>query len=279
MTGGPYRSSNFSEKPSNRTLELARELRELKINNPGMFRLYKKSQPLDSELEEALYFVENNYWDAAEDNPETLDNYIAIPTNLSDVKLLVSKKRKHFYCDWEDAHRELHEEEHCMPTIRQFVDFIRYLRSDRVYDGTGARVSQEETNSILDSIMKPKGSCGEWLDAAFALKWNRKKSKEVPTFLYNHKVDDRLVKYTEHAQLEDYLTSSFSTNLFDNSNEYGLPISKDLNGEINYIGPIDRRYSVARFLSNPNKSYLLFDTDFTKQFNYVGVRPVKLSKV
>ena len=51
------------------------------------------------------------------------ENFIYVPS----IDLYVAKERSHLGLNWHDAHKKLHEEGLLMPTIPQFLEFIKYL--------------------------------------------------------------------------------------------------------------------------------------------------------
>src|SRR3989344_9511391 len=103
-------------------------------------------------------------------------NYILLPENEYHKDLLVSKERKYLGKNWYQAHEELAKEDSYMLTIRQFVDFLKLLKSGNVYDENKNKILNKESNLILYDILNQKNPVrGEWLDAEF---------KEIENKLY-----------------------------------------------------------------------------------------------
>ena len=74
------------------------------------------------------------------------------------------------YLRWGDAHTLLHELDAFMLTPRQFVDFLRLLRSGDVYDGYGNKIGSEKVKKTLKDVVY--GDKFEWLDGLFRRREN-----------------------------------------------------------------------------------------------------------
>lgn len=107
------------------------------------------------------------------------DNYIHVPS----INLYVAKQRSHLGLNWYDTHRKLHQKSLLMPTILQFLEFIKYLKANPNGIPLGD-ASKQEIESILDDILIARDHRREeWLDAKFKLK-NKKLYIN-----YNHRTD------------------------------------------------------------------------------------------
>ncbi|MDP3728599.1 MAG: hypothetical protein Q8R18_04060 [bacterium] len=91
-----------------------------------------------------------------------LQDYIILPGEVYNGKdLLVAKQRTHKNFSWKQAHITLQEKNAFMLPPRVFFHFLRYINEEKVYNGKGNRVSDEEKLQILHQYTD------EWLDAHF----------------------------------------------------------------------------------------------------------------
>lgn len=105
--------------------------------------------------------------------PSTIKNpkdYIILPaTTHQPLDLLIAKTRSHDNESWNQCQKALPKEDHFMPPIRQFVDLLKLLQSDRVYDGSGTKLSHLERTNLFKDITEQRNPYGaEWLDAQFS---------------------------------------------------------------------------------------------------------------
>lgn len=94
-----------------------------------------------------------------EEKVTNLEGFIYVPS----IKLYVAKERSLLGKNWYQAHEELHRQGLQMLTIRQFVDFILYLKQNKS--------NIPEAERILGEILTPREPYrfgGEWLDARFS---------------------------------------------------------------------------------------------------------------
>jgi len=80
----------------------------------------------------------------------------------------IAKERKKLGKDWVNVHLELNSQRFHMPTIKQFIDFLKLLRSGEVCDLVGQRLSIDEITDIYGKITKRRTPIEDiWLDARF----------------------------------------------------------------------------------------------------------------
>ena len=187
--------------------------------------------------------------------------------------LLVSKERKYLGKNWHQAHEELAKENSFMLTIRQFVDFLNLLKSGNVYDENRNKISDKETELILEDILAQRNPYrAEWLDAEF----NTANSKIHIN--YHHLINRNLKR--EKEPLEDCLMQNKVPGidldywLANATNSQGLPSKNNPNGKLNYYFPREGR--VARFRANSVRVILdCIDGPLYSDVG-LGVRPVKI---
>jgi len=160
------------------------------------------------------------------------------------VELYFAKERSHLGKDWHDTHRELHKQNLSMPTIPQFIEFLKYLRADPT----------DENTSIYDKITGKRDPWrGEWLDAKFYAKGD-----EV-WVAYNHIVNSNGKLVAQHEKLEGHLMQDKRPGVslehwLNNPTKQGLPQENSKRGELGYWHP--KGYKVTRFTAGSAGAYL-----------------------
>ena len=170
---------------------------------------------------------------APESPPSNLDGFIYVPS----IKLYVAKQRTLHNLDWYDTHKELHKQGSTMPTIPQFIEFLKYLRTD--YE------NKDEAQQILDEILTVRSPWrSEWLDAKFR---NQNNQMYVD---FNHQTQGADLTPKNSERLTNYLSENKTPgiNLDDwlsRPTSQGLPPSDCKSGDLYYWNPRDGR--VSRF--------------------------------
>ncbi len=91
-----------------------------------------------------------------------LQAYILLPGEEYHGKdLLIGKQRILREVSWRQAHVLLQQDHAFMLPPRVFFHFLHYLHGERVYDGKGDRISDEERRGLVRQYTD------EWLDAHF----------------------------------------------------------------------------------------------------------------
>jgi len=146
------------------------------------------------------------------------------------VDLYFAKEISHLGKNWHDTHRELHEQNLRMPTIPQFVEFLKHLRADPTTENT--RVYNEITE-------KRDPWREEHLDAKFYLK------DDELWVAYNRILDskDNLVAQ-ENEKLEGHLMQDKTPGIsleywLNNPTKQGLPPADAKQGNLRYWCPSD----------------------------------------
>ena len=155
-----------------------------------------------------------------------------------------------------------------MLTIRQFVDFLKLLKSSNLDYSNGQKISEEEEARLLNEIRS------EWIDAEFM-------DREGELYITYHKINSKgdIAKVEEPLQicLMDDRKIDLSSWL-ENTTKQGLPLKEVKNGSLNYEHP--EANSVVSFHNNP--SYVLLncnDYPFSKSNSEQGVRRVKFLNI
>ena len=173
-------------------------------------------------------------------NPQTnldKDNYIFIPS----INLYVSKQRTYLDKDWNETHSLLHEENLRIPTIPEFIEFLKYTREN-----------EEELFKDITEVRNPLRR--NWLDAKFS-------EKDGKMFIqYNHYIDNEGNLQARNTEiLDNYLTEDRAPGIdlsdwLDNHNQFGLPTQNSKQGDLRYWSP--RNGGVARFIAGSGYAYL-----------------------
>ena len=169
------------------------------------------------------------------------DNSIYVPS----LKLYIAKEKTYFEKNWFESHKLLHENQEFMPTIPQFIEFLKYLKNS----------NNHEYLTIYHNITNIKSFWrGEWLDAIFEIKENQtsmnyahesdKNKKLIPQ---NSEILDQetLIK-DKKINLEDWINSSYTMQ--------GLPCKSVKEGESYFYYPRDKK--AVRFGANSAFNYL-----------------------
>jgi len=191
-------------------------------------------KPIPEDAIEIALAAEKKKKEGNEGKAPSLGSFIYVPS----VNLYVAKERSHLGKEWHNAHKELHKQNLRMPTIPQFIEFLKCLRADPTAENT--RVYKEITEARDPSR-------AEWLDAKFYLK------DDELWVAYNHIIDsDGNVVPQDHKKLEGHLmqdTPGISLEHWLNSPpKQGLPPADARQGDLSYRHPRDG--DVALFIAN-----------------------------
>ena len=169
------------------------------------------------------------------------DDYIYVPS----INCYLAKQKTHLGLNWYDTHKALHKENLLMPTIPQFIEFIKHLKANP--NGLPDS-SKQEIESILDDILTVRKPWrGEWFDADF-------KVDDKKLYIhYNHRTLMGQLTPQNKELLTDYLTEDKTPGIdleswLTNANVQGLPKPGIKSGDLYYWAPIKDNNSVARFV-------------------------------
>ena len=148
-------------------------------------------------------------------DPQPRESYIYVPS----LGLYVGKERIFEGENWYDCHAQLKAANLRMPTISEFIEFIKYLK-------TRPEINKEahpgEIELILDDILSQRRpERGEWLNARF-----HTNTEGVLYMHYNHQGTDKRLFPESLEPLEDYLKTYTKVNFnswLSNPTKQGLP--------------------------------------------------------
>ncbi len=197
---------------------------------------------------------------------EYKNTFIYVPS----INLYVSKQRTLQGKNWFDCHKELQANGERMPTIYEFVEFLKYLKTnpEGVEDASFA-----EIRFILDDILAVKFPYrAEWLNAGF-------KVKDKKLYLeYNHKfqtgkTDSFFLEPLEECLMEDRHFDLDSW--LNNSTKQGLPKKDVASGSIMYLYPRGDNTCVGGFGADVHSAFLNCWRQPTHHDSGLGVRAVR----
>src|SRR3989344_1918888 len=146
-----------------------------------------------------------------------LSDYIHVPS----INLYIAKQRTFQGKTWTDAHGELQYQDLRMPTIPEFIAFVKYLKHDYK--------NRAEAESILDDILTVQDPWrAEWLDADF------KVINKILRINYNHRIVNGILKPMNSEPLEACLMKDHRVDLAS-FNKQGLPTKEG--NDFNYWFP------------------------------------------
>ncbi len=206
-------------------------------------------------------------------NPE---KYLYLPAknhgSYSYQNTLISLERSHNGKNWFDTHKLLSAEGKYMPTIRQFVDFVKLLKSGKALNGKGEIMPQDLVVKTLEDIFKLGEYRGRWLDADF------KVVNRTLHINYNHSVNAK--GEIIYGKSEPLISSTLMADrkpgidLMDwivRATVQGLPPSDVKQGDIWYWYPRRDNNSVAGFSANADRAVLGCDWDPSHSDSRLGV--------
>ena len=207
--------------------------------------------------------------------PSTVPNsnsYLILPGNQHGSyeypDLLVSTERTHQGRNWNQAHELLKQEDGFMLNIRQYVDFLKMLKSGNAFDGSGNKVDPSRLSTILEDIIAVRSPWrAEWLDAKFSSEGTLRKKWHVEY----HNAQGNPIK----EELEDCLRSDKRPGIdldywLNNATNQGLPPKNNDNGSLYYWHP--RNGKVAWFYAFSDRADLGCYWDPSDSVAGLGVR-------
>jgi len=215
------------------------------------------------------------------------EDYIILPSQTHGDYIygdtLVSMKREYLGKNWDESWNLLKSDGAYMLNIRQFVDFLKLLRSGNAFDEHGNKVQPSRLMELYNDITEVRDPWrSEWLDAKFNIqvvgkKWAGLVNKDVMHITY-HIVNSQGVLTEVNEPLEHYLANDKipGINLDDwimSVNKHGLPTEDNPDGELYYWKPVDCR--VARFDASSGGTGLLCSGGPSFVYSLLGVRPAR----
>jgi hypothetical protein len=199
-------------------------------------------------------------------NAPVANGYIYVPS----IGLYVAKQRVLQGKNWNDCKNGLHANGERMPTIPEFVEFIKYLRANP----SGIKdANQSEVASMLDEVLTVRNPYrAEWLDADFKVKGKKLYVN------YNVFENGKIVQKTEALErclMTDKQPGIDLDSWLNNPTKQGLPKEDIANGTIWYWFPRDDNNSVAWFVANSNGADLDCGGDPAVAVAGLGVRAIR----
>jgi len=216
-------------------------------------------KPIPEDAIEIALAAEKKKKEGNEGKAPSLGSFIYVPS----VNLYVAKERALLNHNWDDTHKKLHEQNLRMPTIPQFIEFLKYLRADPT----------TENRRVYNKITKARDPWkGEWLDAKFYAKddelWvaynhiiNLKGDLEAKG---NEKLEGQLMRDEDVVSLEHWL---------NNPTKQGLPQENPEQEDLWYWPPKENK--VAKFIANGICAGLNCESDHSYSHSDLGVRAVR----
>jgi hypothetical protein len=143
-------------------------------------------------------------------NAPNLSGYIYVPS----IGLYLAKQRTHLRLNWNQTHEELQKENLRMPTIPQFLEYLKFLQN--------GYQDRSEALTILDDVLKVGNWRSEWLDAKFD------EINGQMVISYNHRIVNNVLKAQNENEvlLPDYLKEDCWADIFGSANVQGLSTRK-----------------------------------------------------
>ena len=189
---------------------------------------------------------------------------------------LISLERSYNGKNWFDTHKLLAAEGSYMPTIRQFVDFIKLLKSGKALNGKGQPLSASVIAGTLDDIFKLGDYRGRWLDADFKI------VNGILHINYNHSLNAKgeIIPSKSEPLLASTLMSDRKPGIdledwINRATAQGLPSSDVKQGDIWYWHPGSDNNSVARFEAGSDGAGLDCNWDPSYADSSIGVNAAK----
>ena len=191
--------------------------------------------------------------------PQTSKDFIRLPN----LNIEISKERLHLRKNWFEAHQELQNQNYHMPTLPEFIEFLKYTKTNNpdIYED-------------ITAVRDPWRS--EWIDADFKLK-NKK--------LYinsNHILDSNGNPIPQSSEIldpktlmQDKTPGISLDHYLANHTTQGLPTKKTKDGNLYYWTPIKNNNSVAWFSANSGRAGLNCQGDPAGRSSNLGVRAVR----
>ena len=180
-----------------------------------------------------------------------MPDYIHVPS----INLYIAKQRTLQGKTWTDAHVELQSQNLRMPTIPEFIAFIKYLKQ--------GYPNRTEADSILDDILTVRSPFrGGWLDADF------KVINKILHMNYNHKVVNGILNPMNSEPLETCLMKDCNVDLAS-FNRQGLPTKAG--NDFGYWFPRLDNNSVARFSASSDGANLYCYWNPQNSYSALGV--------
>jgi len=190
-------------------------------------------------------------------NPnQNLDGYIHVPS----LNLYFTKERILEGKNWYDCHKDLQSNNQRMPTIPEFIEFLKY-----------SKLNFPDVYKDITEVRDPWR--GEWLDADFKLK-----GKDL-YINYNHILDSKGNLIPKNSEIIDKNTLmkdktpgiSLDDYILKNHTSQGLPNKNVKSGDFYYWFPKSDNNSVAWFVAYSGRADLNWGRSPSVTYASLGV--------
>ena len=205
----------------------------MKKINPNLLKLAH----LTHNLSLAEPKLEEKFEEEVVDTPEVkeIPGHIYVPS----LKLYVAEERSLHGKNWYQTHEELHKADARMLTLKEFVEFLKYLKEN----------PDKRNNKILDDIVAVRNPIrAERIDANF---------KTIKGKLHMHYLHEGIKgklkpRYTE--ELKGYLAEKETSRIdldywLEHATSLGLPPQNNRSGVMYYWAALPDNNSVAGFVA------------------------------
>jgi len=196
----------------------------------------------------------------ANDFAPNKNGFIYVPS----INLYVAKERSLQGLNWSNTHDELKKQNLSMPTIHQFREFLKYLKS--------GYQNRKEAEKILDDILTVREPWrAEWLDCYFEKRKSGILTKEFYILTGNKSKAEKLDDYLQEDKLPGINLDEWIDG--KNVNKHGLPTKNSQDGKLYYWAP--REGGVAGFDAFSDGAYLYCFRYPSNSDSVLGVRLVR----
>ncbi len=210
---------------------------------------------------------------------QNLDRYIILEGrdygNYAYPDLLVSMDKNYTNITWYEIPHALARDNSHMLTIRQFVDFLALLKSEKAFDGNGHLLNKATLESLYDSIaVRGNTNRLEWLDAKFS---RQGLMKRLYMTYHNVRSSGKSDEVTEPVESCLFWSRNPGMSIdfwLNSSTLQGMPTNKVPDGDLCYLRP--KSGKVASFSAWHNKVIFNCGTDPHIAEYHTAVRAVKL---
>ena len=221
-------------KPTRYNPDLAAQVARQAELEEKRLELEAKRKPQEAEKQ-----IENS-----KNNAKQLPGFIYVPS----LGLYISEEKYLHGKEWHETQEILHKEGRRMPTIPEFVELLKFIRSPE-----GVVAIRNITDVYQELFTEKDPWRAEWLDAHF-------RDTAVEGMIVNyHTFDDQGKITKKQEKLEEYLKKDLTPGIdldswLNDHTKQGLPKPSCKKGNLAYWQPHDIR--VARFITDTNRSDL-----------------------
>ena len=199
-------------------------------------------------------------------NPNRSKNeYVFVPS----LGLYISKNTYLQRHSWNETQAKLQKMRIRMPTIPEFIEFIKYLKSPE------GKANVTDAKDIVDNIVIPKRLYrGEWLDAKFQKSFINGMQVNYHSFDSNGNIIEKQEKLENYSE-NDKVHSMYLDFWLELHTKQGLPAGNSIWSNARYQPP--KNGQVASFYMDSIRSYLDCNKDPDSTHPLTGTRYVVIN--